>query len=1673
VCREVQENSDAQTRKNLKSIFKKWKGILRSIQGDELRLETVLAHIPDQVLIADQDGKSPGAWGQFYDAAGLDQVDPETINELQNAGMDLRELVAKHLAQGFTTAFANTLRNPIHERAWIAYQQAFLQEIRRQVKDAHAKSDAAADVGEIDILLQKIDVLASSPILLGDFAEKCRAQLDALAKGQEALHEEVRKQGELLQKSLDVVESVRKLVKGSFTTGENRDLDVSYVKKTEDIRAELVRRAVLPRKEKLEQLSEAVFAQRDADASGYFLLPGPAGSGKSVLLACWVQELEHRDDVVVFSHFFSRKAGTESPEIVWASIAQQLMRQFCISGPSTEATPGLGQAVTQKILAMPHEKRFVLVMDGLDELSGALHEYDFGALSSNTFVVFSHRTTSAHTAEELCQRLRLKTITELPPPGHLASTEIEVLLRAHGVAFTSPETDLGGLADRILEKTGGLAIYADSVSADIARQETKEKALAVLECLPRGFENYVIEARGAMDNTSDDACREAFDLLSLAIAPMELSTLAGLVRFENGPRLDMDQILASYRGSNDSIWKLTRWLTLQDDGTVRIQHAAVAEAVRMRLRTGGREEEYTEKLLRFCRMHWPEGDRYALQYLPAHLAVLDRDSELYELAHDCNFLDAQSRFDPLQPLITLRLAFDVACGASLVDAGIVAEFALAHAERCDVLLAETPTQALRKGSLTRAMRLIGLILEPVDRLLNYLMLAFELQCLERFEERRDVLERIDQHLPRLRDTQWESQAAAILLGELMACGGPPVLVVIAVALLGSSGATECLIKHLPHSRLDESLNLAAEIQDEKEKAHALACIAIHLAESGRLDESREIAMNIQDCYYKASAFAYIAIVLIGRGQLDESLKVAAEIQHVKMRAYALVHIAVYLTEAGRLDESLELTAGIQDEENKARALASIAAVFVQGGRLDDIRELAVGIQDQGHRNYTLARFATALADQGRLDESLELAAGIQDQDRRNYALAHIATALADQGRLDESLELAAGIKGEELAGNALGKIATVFAQHGRLEDIRELAAGIPDEVQKAYALGKIVTVFAQHGRLEDIRELAAGIQYEDYRAYALTNIAAVFAQENRLDDIRELAAGIEDEYTQAHTLRDIASIFAEQGHLDEGLKLAASIQDRRHDADALAHMAIALAKQGRLDESHKVAAKIQNWSQRSSLLHNSAVAYAQRGRLEDIRELTAALENKYDEPRALAKIAYVLAEQDRLDESLVLAARIQDDKQKASMLAHIAHALAEQGKLDESLVLAARIQDDEQKASVLAHIVHDLAEQGRLDESCELAARISDNYYSAIALSGIASVLAEQGQLGEVRRLTAAIQEGNQKAFMLAHVASALAAQGLLDESSELAMSIQDQHYKGVAFLRIAIILADGGQYDESLKYAEAIQDANKKASVLAAIAPAFAEQGRFGESRELAVSIKDPYYKASALSQIAIVLADQGQLDESLELSEGIQNDVMKADALVHIAPALVAQSRLDESRELAASIRGEYNKAFAHSKMAIVLAEQGRFGESRDLIAGIQVEERKAYAIANVAPFFSQQGQLGVIRDLAAAIQDEDDKAGALVGIAKSLPEATQAVLDLAQQILVDRLENYEQIAAALVEAGNQEALLGLIGLNISSLPLTVCLMGQLLRLQSEKTSEIFHHVFETIDRAWGTSI
>ncbi len=205
--------------------------------------------------------------------------------------------------------------------------------------------------------------------------------------------------------------------------------------------------------------------------------------------------------------------------------------------------------------------------------------------------------------------------------------------------------------------------------------------------------------------------------------------------------------------------------------------------------------------------------------------------------------------------------------------------------------------------------------------------------------------------------------------------------------------------------------VAHTIAQAGERAAVLGAVAVALAQAGLVAEASRMAHAIADTWPRTQAFGDVATALAQRGEHTMAaalLTKATDLAHTMadrgQHAPALRAVAMGWSRMGQAAEAREVAGAIGDDRERAAALRDVAGALAQTGQKCAAIDLARTIGDDGQRARALAAVAVALMQAGQattalplLDEATAAVRAIEMPWVHAGALAALAVALARAG----------------------------------------------------------------------------------------------------------------------------------------------------------------------------------------------------------------------------------------------------------------------------------------------------------------------------------------------------------------------------------------------------------------------------------------------------------------------------------------------------------------------------------------------------------------------------------------------------------------------------------------------------------------------------------------------------
>ena len=359
----------------------------------------------------------------------------------------------------------------------------------------------------------------------------------------------------------------------------------------------------------------------------------------------------------------------------------------------------------------------------------------------------------------------------------------------------------------------------------------------------------------------------------------------------------------------------------------------------------------------------------------------------------------------------------------------------------------------------------------------------------------------------------------------------------------------CLATPTPRCLLDEALESAKGVGDEKFRDWAYGDIVVAQAEVGLSDDAFRTAARIEDPRLIIAALRNIAQAEAATGRLNHANAMAGLVPDPWSRIEALVSISLAAARAGDPEAALESVRSIgvlsSEVERPQRVVAALAKLLVSLRRaqapaasasaFDLAREIVTGGSLVGaDEERSRSDVAAALAATGDPDEALTAARQIRDGSLRRPVLLAVAGAHARAGASDEALSVAETVSDPRYRSVAFSEIALAMVRSGDVDGARRvvdraLADGQTIDERftyaKGYALSRAALTLVEMASHEDAAAAAARIKDDGLRARTQWAIAAALRRAGSTEEAEAMFALARQSVDAARSALDRAWTF--------------------------------------------------------------------------------------------------------------------------------------------------------------------------------------------------------------------------------------------------------------------------------------------------------------------------------------------------------------------------------------------------------------------------------------------------------------------------------------------------------------------------------------------------------------------
>lgn len=1070
---------------------------------------------------------------------------------------------------------------------------------------------------------------------------------------------------------------------------------------------------------------------------GYLVITAPAGFGKTSLMAKLVSEASETFAYHFFTPYENSNSVTE--EGFLRNVVEQMALWHGCTDTLPEKLPDL-QAVYESLLSEPLEHTHVLLIDGLDEVTNwQIARYLSRRLPDNLHIIV--------TVRDVAQDLALdydfpKNQTEYLPLEGLTCDDVADVLRKAGKQATV-------FADNptLLKEVMRISAYQEepSLGADpfyvhlLAEDAADGRLTPAIATQPKGLNKYLSAWWRKIEESEEDnePLEDLFGTLTVALGSI--------------PRADLETInssLVSKKKRNffhKILEQVRRWIVGNEVKGYALVHPRLRDYICTEIYTDELLKDYREKLLTFCASWQEHCSFYALRYYAEHLRDAKRWEELYELAQNQAFADAQRQQlpdEPGLPLKTIQIALSSA--AEEDNTGLMAEFLLLHARWIEqTKVQESPLEALRKGSLERALKFVE-IYEYERQILWYLLLAWELKDISKLDEARAILKSLQQKdLPRyqMQNVYWQGNYAAYFIAHVFEVND-----IICISLqekILDDNYRRHFCKYLADlSKFTEAINTTLKIElDDIHKIYGLTYIAEVQAKKGdkRATATFDKALDItRKPFHKA--WWVSEMIMIGKAQRDVGYLEAATVTCNEVR-----EIVETITNASDKEYILNALENLETTLPSQRKMTSSAI------DTDDIVSRESNQTDSfSEKNYQFDNFEECeseletteafliemkrLAETGNFADAFAIKEKIKDTLRLEDVVCQIALSLADKKQYDAAAEFAAIIQETDRRAKVQGQIAIAQVEASQNAASRTKFAINIQTAEESANLFLYARTLAYIANLQVNNQQQEAAIKNAYLAYDL--VVKLNNLRHKIIILARIAEALANsgKKDEAKVIFDQAKRILEKTCAERGI-----VSDE--DEDSLRAIALAEARIKDFPTARKTAKNIGfHWT--AEVMQVIAKLQAADGQWEEaLITISNALDNplffvQSQELNILCTKAVVEAVNDKktaqgtFNELLEFAR--ESGKQRDENLSTIAGALAEAGEISTALKIVDEIEDAFELVRALFAIAWEQLKKGEkvttLVAALEAQNTIQDEKKLLQALKMIAQIQAIAGE---------------------------------------------------------------------------------------------------------------------------------------------------------------------------------------------------------------------------------------------------------------------------------------------------------------------------------------------------------
>lgn len=650
--------------------------------------------------------------------------------------------------------------------------------------------------------------------------------------------------------------------RGSAPSGFKASAELAS--RVDEILTELANQPLVGRAGNIVKLEE--FLERP---SGFMLVTGDAGYGKSALIAHWLRGRPAQPKAM--RHLFSLRSDlTRSvlefyrSTLVTLSVHwnQPLHGLPSSEGEARDALFALLEEV--RTSGIGRDSPLLLVVDGLDEAAPAErwdHPFFPKILPEGMHIVVSVRLgdaeqVPAYLTEWIAQSDERLPMDLLDPPAL-----VEWMAGLGGVIAELAEDE--SAVNALLQKTKGLPLHLAFIFDDLARLPSRRENFAkLIEQTPTGFSSYVdLQFRRLVESPAgrEQRWREFFGLLIAAKAELQCEDVNAILGLTVWDLFSLPR-------------ELHRWVSQRGDG-----YAFRNEALRSAFARLDPWPAARERLLEYSR-DWQRHKRpYALRSLIGHLRDAHDRTSWFATATDPEFLRCQGDAFPYEPIMPLQ-TIEEAMAESIAreDLQSLCHLIFVHARWMPDPSKIDPLKfAISAPAMAWQQIKLAEMTDPSTETIWQLLVAWRCAVEGRTEEARRFLSQVAASTGRRVHAVYWMQILGVILPKLMEIDSGQTLHV-ALALIDTAELPHFLGATLPPA---EAIALTQKWYEAGKREHRTGWLVLwrSMAEKGELSAIFD-ATRKQNPKERARALWEVSLTLAKLGRLDQLHECLSEIE---------------------------------------------------------------------------------------------------------------------------------------------------------------------------------------------------------------------------------------------------------------------------------------------------------------------------------------------------------------------------------------------------------------------------------------------------------------------------------------------------------------------------------------------------------------------------------------------------------------------------------------------------------------------------------------------------------------------------------------------------------------------------------------------------------------------------